>query len=132
VRIMGTTLHGAFSGADNAIFDGLRSRGHLAGILSAPLPRRIALYQQLRTIRLSKRAWGRAWRRALLKSPAAFRARTKVLDRALRSSDIPFDAVLHVGGLFAPFHGAHLKPVALFCDYTTKLAEINYAPWFGM
>lgn len=129
---MGTTLQGAFSGADNAIFDGLRSRGQLAGILSASLPRRIALYQQLRTIRPSKRAWSRAWHRALLKSPTAFKARTKVLDRALRSSDIPFDAVLHVGGLFAPFQGANLKPVALFCDYTTKLAEINYAPWFGM
>ncbi|HJP60179.1 MAG TPA: glycosyltransferase family 4 protein [Gemmatimonadaceae bacterium] len=55
-----------------------------------------------------------------------------MLDRALRSSPIPFDAVLHVGGVFAPFRGIPPKPVALFCDYTTKLAEINYPPWFGM
>ncbi len=129
---MGTTLQGAFSGADNAIFDGLRRRGHLAGILSAPLPQRVALYQLARTIRPSKRAWGRAWRDALLKSPTAFKARTRELDRALRSSAIPFDAVLHVGGVFAPYRGAYPKPVALFCDYTSKLAEMNYPPWFGM
>lgn len=132
VRIIGTTLHEAFSGADNAIFEGLRSRGHLAGIVNASLPRRVALHQLLRTIRPSKRAWGRAWRGALLKSPRAFKARMRVLDRALRSSPIPFDAVLHMGGLCAPFQGVYPTPVALFCDYTTKLAEINYPPWFGL
>jgi glycosyltransferase involved in cell wall biosynthesis len=56
----------------------------------------------------------------------------KVLDRSLRSSPIPFDVVLHVGGLCAPFQGVYPRPVALFCDYTTKLAEINYPPWFGL
>jgi alpha-maltose-1-phosphate synthase len=37
-----------------------------------------------------------------------------------------------MGGLFAPFRGVYPKPVALFCDYTTRLAEINYAPWFEL
>jgi glycosyltransferase involved in cell wall biosynthesis len=37
-----------------------------------------------------------------------------------------------MGGLCAPFRGVYPKPVALFCDYTTKLAEINYPPWFGL
>jgi len=129
---MGTTLHEAFSGADNAIFQGLRNRGHLAGVVSASIPRRIALLQLLRTIRPGKQAWGRAWSHALIKSPTAFAARTKVLDRLLRSSAVPFDAVLHIGGLFAPFRGIYPKPVALFCDYTTKLAEINYPPWYGL
>lgn len=132
MRIMGTTLQGAFSGADNAIFEGLRSRGHIAGIVDGSLPRRFTLYQLLRTIRPSKKAWGRAWRRELVKSPGAFKARMGVLDRALRTSPIPFDAVLHMGGLCAPFQGVYPKPVALFCDYTTKLAEINYPPWFGL
>jgi len=132
MRLMGTTLPEGFSGADSAIFEGLRSRGHVAGIVSASLPRRVALYQLVRTIRPSKRAWSRAWRHALLKSPTAFKARMRVLDRALRSSPTPFDAVLHVGGLCAPFQGVYPRPVALFCDYTTKLAEINYPPWFGL
>jgi len=132
MRIMGSTLPEAFSGADNAIFEGLRSRGHMAGIVSASLPRRVALQQLLRTIRPSKGAWGRAWSHAQLKSPSAFKARMRVLDRALRFSPIRFDAVLHVGGLCAPFRGAYPKPVALFCDYTTKLAEINYPPWFWL
>ncbi len=129
---MGTTLQDAFSGADNAIFEGLRSRGHIAGIVNGSLPRQFVLYQLLRTIRPSKHAWGRSWRRELVKSPGAFKARMKVLDRALRTSPIAFDAVLHVGGLCAPFQGAYPRPVALFCDYTTKLAEINYPPWFGL
>jgi starch synthase len=132
VRIMGTTLPDAFSGADNAVLEGLRSRGHLAGVVNASLPRWVALYQLLRTIRPSRRAWGSAWRLALVKSPRALKARMRALDRSLRSSPVPYDVVLHMGGLCAPFQGVYPKPVALFCDYTTKLAEINYQPWFGL
>jgi starch synthase len=132
VRIMGTTLRDAFSGADNAVLEGLQSRGYVSGIVNASLPRWLTVYHLLRTIRPSKRRWGQAWRLALLKSPSAFKARMRVLDRSLRSSPLAFDAVLHVGGLCAPFKGVYPKPVALFCDYTTKLAEINYPPWFGL
>jgi starch synthase len=132
VRIMGSTLNGAFSGADTAIFEGLRSRGHLTGIVSGTLPRRVALHQLMRTMRPSRREWAKAWRHALVKSPMAFKARTAVLDRALRRSRTSFDAILHMGGLCAPFQGTYPRPVVLFCDYTSKLAEINYPPWFGL
>lgn len=132
LRIMGSTLHEAFSGADNAIFRGLRERGHSVGTVSASLPRRVALLQLLRTISPSRRRWSQAWHHAMVKSPRAFVARSRVLDLALRASISSYDTVLHIGGLFAPFLGRYPKPVGLFCDYTTKLAEINYSPWYGL
>jgi glycosyltransferase involved in cell wall biosynthesis len=62
-------------------------------------------------------------------NPIAFSARTRSLDKRLRLRLGEFDVVLQIGGLFAPFKGSNPVPVAIFCDYTTKLAELNYAPW---
>jgi alpha-maltose-1-phosphate synthase len=68
----------------------------------------------------------------MMKTPEAFRARTRALDKVLRQQTASFDVVLQAGGLFAPFEGEFPKPVCLWCDYTTKLAELKYPPWFGL
>lgn len=132
MRILGLTIPGAISGADAAIFDGLRDRGLLADVVpcEVPLPTQLSLLAQ--TFKPRKRAWGSAWRTALYKTPHAFNARSAANDRVLRRRTTEFDIVLQVSGLFAPFVGSFPKPVAIFCDYTTKLAERNYSDWFGL
>lgn len=132
MRVLGLTIPGAFSGADSAIFDGLRARGLLAGVAACEVPLATRLSLLALTFRPNKRAWGNAWRGALYKTTTAFNARSTANDRLLRSQLPQFDIVLQVSGLFAPFVGAQPKPVALFCDYTTKLAERNYPEWFGL
>lgn len=132
MRILGVTLNGAFSGADRAFFEGLRSRGHLIDIVSGELPVLWKTVCLARSFRLPKRRWYDAWQRRMVKSPDAFVRRTRELDRQLCKRRGEFDLILQVGGLFAPFNGEFPKPVVLFCDYTTKLAERNYQPWFGL
>ena len=132
MRVIGSTLAGAFSGADNAIFRGLDERRLLVDIASADLPTSYRARMLLQTVSWNRRRWFREWRQNLTKSPEAFRRRTRVLDKTLRGQIDSYDCVLHVSGLFAPFEGRFPKPVGLFCDYTTKLAEMKYKPWFGI
>lgn len=132
MRVIGLTIPGAFSGADAAIFSGLRERGLLSDVVAShvPLSTRAALLA--RTFQPSKVRWGTAWRRVLDKTPTAFLARSAANDRLLRARTSQFDIVLQVSGLFAPFVGDAPRSIALFCDYTTRLAEIHYPPWFGL
>lgn len=132
MRVLGLTIPGAFSGADAAIFDGLWARGLLAGVAACEVPLATRLSLLALTFRPNKRAWGNAWRSALYKTGTAFSARSAANDRVLRGQLSQFDIVLQVSGLFAPFIGPQPKPFALFCDYTTKLAEYNYPEWFGL
>jgi glycosyltransferase involved in cell wall biosynthesis len=132
MRVMGVTILDAFSGADRAIFDGLKSRGLLAGIADGCLPKSWTFFFLLKSFRPNKRRWYHAWQHEMTKNPLSFRARTRSLDRRLREAATTYDVILQVGGLFAPFAGAFPVPVTLFCDYTTKLAEVNYSPWFGL
>ena len=132
MRVMGATLLNAFSGADQALFEGLRARKLLAGVMEGQLPQAWKAFFLLTSFRPEKRRWYFAWHRKMVKNPPAFRARTRLLDKRLRSKLAEFDIVLQVGGLFAPFRGQNPKPLALFCDYTTKLAERNYRPWFQL
>lgn len=129
---MGATIPGAFSGLDDAVFGGLRARGSLTEIEDGRLPDLWKALFLATTFRPRKLRWYGAWQKAMTKNPTAFRARTRRLDSALRRKAHQFDAVLQVGGLFAPFEGGYPKPVCLLCDYTTKLAELNYPPWFGL
>lgn len=132
MRVLGLTIPGAFSGADVAIFDGLRARGLLAGVAACEIPLATRLSLLALTFRPNKRAWGNAWRGALYKTEFAFSARSAANDRVLRKQLSRFDIVLQMSGLFAPFVGEQPKPFAIFCDYTTKLAERNYPEWFGL
>ena len=132
MRVMGVTILSAFSGADDAIFDGLRSRNLLTTVTDGPLPLPWRLLFLLKSFRPVKSEWYFAWHHEMRKNPLSFRARTRSLDRRLRSQLSNFDVLLQVSGVFAPFCGAYPKPVTLFCDYTTKLAELNYRPWFHM
>ncbi|MGI8549075.1 MAG: glycosyltransferase family 4 protein, partial [Gemmatimonadaceae bacterium] len=121
-----------FSGADNALFEELNRRGLLVTVVESQIPASMRMSLLVRTFRPSKRAWGNAWRRSLIKTPHAFAVRSAANDRVLRQRASEYDIVLQVSGLFAPFVGAAPRPVALFCDYTTKLAERNYTDWFGL
>ncbi len=132
MRVMGTTIVDAFSGADRAIFEGLRSRNHSVEVMDGFLPAWRKTYFLATSFYPSKPKWSQRWRHEMTKSPVAFRARTRSLDSRLRSRLDDFDVVLQIGGLFASFRGPHPVPVTLFCDYTTKLAELNYTPWFGL
>ena len=132
MRVMGLTIMDAFSGADRAIFDGLKSRGLLAGIADGFLPNLWRYFFLVKSFRPNKRRWSHAWHHEMAKNPLAFHARTRSMDRRLRAALPTFDIVLQVGALFSPFHGQFPVPVTLFCDYTTKMAELNYPPWFGL
>ena len=131
-RVMGATITGAGSGADDAVLAELRSRNLLAGILDAQLPSVWKALYLLATFRPQKQHWYEAWQNKMLKNPHAFHARTRALDRQLRRRQAEFDVVLQFGAFFAAFDGAFPKPVTLACDYTTKLAELNYEPWFRL
>lgn len=132
MRVMGVTIIDAFSGADRAIFDGLKSCGLLAGIADGFLSRLWRYFLLARSFRPSKRRWSRAWHHEMAKNPLAFHARTRSLERRLRPAISTFDVVLQAGGLFSPFRGQFALPVTLFCDYTTKMTELNYPPGFGL
>ena len=132
MRVMAATIAGAGSGADDAILGGLRSRNLLAGILDGQLPSLWRVFFLLTSFRTQKQRWYVEWQHKMLKKPHAFRARTRALDGQLRRRQAEFDVVLQFGGVFAAFNGEFPKPVALACDYTTKLAELNYQPWFRM
>jgi alpha-maltose-1-phosphate synthase len=132
MRVMGATIRGAFSGLDDAVFKGLRERNLLVGIQEGQLADSRKLFLLLKTFRPSRHRWSKAWRGAMIKTTGSFQARTRRLDKALRSQLDEFDVVLQTSGLFAPFRGEFPKPVCLLCDYTTKLAEQNYPPWFGL
>jgi glycosyltransferase involved in cell wall biosynthesis len=132
MRVIGTTLLNAFSGEDDGIFDGLRVRGLLRTAVNGVLPPPWASVLLVKSFRPNKSTWYRSWQHEMLKTPLAFHLRTRSLDRHLRSRLGEFDIVLQAGALFAPFDGRYPRPVALFCDYTTKLAELNYPPWFNM
>ncbi len=131
MRVMGATIFG-FSGLDDAVFAGLRSKNLLVDIRDGQLPDFWKLLFLLKTFRPNRHRWSKAWRGAMRKTTTAFQARTRRLDRVLRSQLDQFDVVLQVSGLFAPFQGDYPKPVCLLCDYTSKLAELNYPPWFGL
>lgn len=132
MRLYGSTIAGAFSGADAAILDGLATRGHIVGVFDAKVDRLSRFVLMAETFHPRRQTWGMRWYSRLSKSPRAFRSRTRQADKALRPITGAFEAVLHVGGLFAPFRGAPPRPVALFCDYTSRLAQRNYAPWFQL
>jgi starch synthase len=132
MRVMGATILGAFSGLDDAVFEGLRSRNLLARVEEARLPDSWMLFLMLKTFRPNKHRWSKAWHGAMMKTTGAFRARTRRLDKILRNQLSQFDIVLQTSGLFSPFRGNYPKPVCLLCDYTTKLAELNYPPWFRL
>jgi hypothetical protein len=132
MRVMGVTILGAFSGLDDAVFEGLRSRNLLVGVEEGRLPDVWKLLLMLKTFRPNKHRWSKAWHGAMMKTTGAFQARTRRLDKVLRNQLSQFDIVLQTSGLFAPFRGDYPKPVCLLCDYTTKLAELNYRPWFGL
>jgi glycosyltransferase involved in cell wall biosynthesis len=132
MRVMGVTILGAFSGLDDAVFEGLRSRNMLVGIEEGRLPDFWKLLLMLKSFRPNKHRWSKAWHGAMMKTTSAFQARTRALDKVLRNQIGQFDVVLQTSGLFAPFRGDYPKPVCLLCDYTTKLAELNYRPWFGL
>lgn len=131
MRIAATTIPQGYSGVDSSIFDGLRTRGNSVIRVAADVERRYAVGQLLRTFKLSGRGWRRSWRHSLINHPDAFRSRSRVANRALRSAAGSYDVVLHFGGLFAPFLGQYPCPVVLSCDYTMRLAELNWEPWFG-
>jgi glycosyltransferase involved in cell wall biosynthesis len=132
IRVAGVTMPGAFSGADNALFRGIADSAALVDVVHGDLPTS-AKYRFLATsVRWPKNAWYFAWQQKMTKSAAAFRARTSIVDRRLRACLNSYDIVLQAGGLHAPFHGEFPKPVVMFCDYTTKLAERNWQPWFGL
>src|SRR5215467_13791509 len=99
MRVMGATIRGAFSGSDDDIFNGLGSRDLLAGIEDGCLSDTRKLLFLLRTFRPSKPRWYHAWHRAMMKTPEAFRARTRRLDKILRRHLANFDVVLQAGGL---------------------------------
>lgn len=132
MRVMGVTILGAFSGLDDAVFEGLRSRNLLARVEEARLPDSWKLFLMLKTFRPNKHRWSKAWHGAMMKTTGAFRARTRRLDKILRNQLSQFDIVLQTSGLFSPFRGGYPKPVCLLCDYTTKLAELNNPPWFRL
>lgn len=132
MRVMGTTNVNAFSGEDDGIFQGLRARSILVDVIDGQLPFAWRTLFLATSFRPNKYRWYCAWHHKMVKNPAAFRARTRSVDRRLRRRLPEFDVVLQVGGLFASFRGDNPKPVTLFCDYTTKLAELNYPLWFGM
>jgi glycosyltransferase involved in cell wall biosynthesis len=132
MRVMGITILGAFSGLDDAVFERLRSRNLLVGVEEGRLPDSRKLFLLLKTFRPNKHRWSKAWRGAMMKTTGAFQARTRRLDRVLRNQLSQFDIVLQTSGLFAPFRGDYPRPVCLLCDYTSKLAELNYPPWFGL
>lgn len=132
MRVIGTTFPHAFSGEAEGIFEGLRARGLIDATLGGHMPLPWASFFLARTFRPNKYRWYCAWQHEMVKSPLAFRLRTRSLDGRLRRRLAEFDLVLQIGALFAPFRGENPKPVALFCDYTTKLAELNYPPWFNM
>jgi glycosyltransferase involved in cell wall biosynthesis len=132
MRVMGATILGAFSGLDDAVFEGLRSRKLLAGIEEGRLPDSWKLFFMLRTFRPNRHRWSRGWHGAMMKTTAAFQARTRRLDKVLRNQLDQFDIVLQASGLFAPFRKDYPRPTCLLCDYTSKLAELNYPPWFRL
>src|SRR4051794_27713584 len=105
MRVIGVTMRGAFSGADDAILQGLRSRQLLVNSLDGRLPDVWQLFLLIKSFRPSKHGWYSAWQRAVMKSPFAFKARTRELDRALRDRLTQYDVVLQIGGLFSPFCG---------------------------
>lgn len=102
------------------------------GVFGAEVDRLSRYILMAETLHPRRQTWGKRWYSRLSKSPRSFRSRTRQADKALRHLTGAFEAVLHVGGLFAPFRGAPPKPVALFCDYTSRLAQRNYAPWFQL
>lgn len=132
MRLYGSTISGAFSGADSAILDGLAKRGHVVDVFGAEVDRLTRLVLMAETFHPRRQTWGKRWYAKLSKSPRSFRSRTRQADKFLRPLADKFDAVLHIGGLFAPFLGAPPKPVVLFCDYTSRLAERNYPPWLQL
>lgn len=132
MRVMGATIGNAFSGMDNAFFNGLKARGTLTGVCHADIPSFWRAMLLVTSFRLPRDAWFYAWHNAMIKTPRAFDLRTKMLEDQLRRRFDTYDVVLQVSGLFAPFRGRFPRPVALICDYTTHLAERNYLPWFGM
>src|SRR5579859_1116658 len=103
MRVVGVTIRGAFSGSDDDIFGGLKLRHLLTDVENAYLPHSRKFLFLLTTFRPNKHRWYHAWHRAMMKTPEAFRARTRRLDRVLRRRLPNFDAVLQAGGLFAPF-----------------------------
>src|SRR5207248_3046498 len=117
---IGVSLRGAFSGADEAIFRGLPSPTALVDVVHAELPSAAKYWFLASTLRWPKNAWYFAWQRKMTKSAAAFHARTRIVDRRLRSCQEQYDIVLEAGGLHAPFRNKFPKPVAIFCEYTTK------------
>jgi len=129
---MGVTIRDAFSGLDNALFRGLDQRGLLAGVCHADLPPSWRALMLAAAFRLPKRRWFFAWQQAMTKTPASFRRRSRVVAKQLRRSVDDYDVVLQLGGLFASFDHDFPRPLAVVCDYTTKLAEQNYPPWFGL
>lgn len=132
MRIMGLTIVDAFSGADRAIFEGMRSRNHSVSVLDGFLPKLWRTFFLAKSFYPSKAKWYQRWQHEMTMNPLAFRARSRCLDLRLRRRLEDFDVVFQIGGLFAPFRGYPPTPVTLFCDYTTKLAELNYRPWFGL
>lgn len=132
MRVMGVTILGAFSGLDDAVFEGLRLRNLLVGVEEGRFPDFRKRFLLLKTFRPSRHRWSKAWRGAMMKTTGAFQARTRTLDKVLRNQLSQFDIVLQTSGLFAPFRGDYPKPVCLLCDYTSKLAELNYLPWFRL
>jgi glycosyltransferase involved in cell wall biosynthesis len=132
MRVAGVTISGAFSGADSEIFAELNARKHLTAVVTHEIPALWNAFFLLTSFHLNRRRWFSEWRRKVMKSPRAFALRTAAVARQLRDRDGEIDVVLQVSGLFAPYPGRFLKPVTLFCDYTTKLAERNYSPWFGL
>ena len=132
MRVAGVTISGAFSGADREIFAELTARKHLMGVVTHEIPALWNAFFLVTSIHVNRRKWFSEWRRKVMKSPRAFVLRTAAVAQQLRDRDREFDVILQVSGLFAPYPGRFLKPVTLFCEYTTKLAERNYSPWFGL
>jgi glycosyltransferase involved in cell wall biosynthesis len=78
----------------------------------------------LLSIRWPRDAWYRRWRRYLEKTPASFRALTRISDRQLRGWEGKYDVILFMGAMYAPTMKLD-KPLFVFTDSCRWLSARN-------
>jgi alpha-maltose-1-phosphate synthase len=129
VRVLGLDAEGledfrTVTKRNSGLYRAIDDRLEMVGTFTPRLPS-----WQLRSIQLLHFAPERdRWRRRAALSPMAFRAATRVAERALQARAGAYDVILQVYGLFAPGRVDAGRKYAMYLDATLALTHREFRP----
>lgn len=122
-------LNVKLSGINVHLFRELRKLGWTIDAIEVPIPKIAKYINMIKRFKPNKVAWRDRFYETLGKDPLAFKLRTQFCEKAIAPIINEYDAILQIGGMFAPSFRKIPIPYATYNDYTMKLAGREYKPW---